>query len=354
MSRPEGLPQFDTKVPHRITSAQIQENKRPAMKKIFFAILPFFFGLTVSQAQETTRIPRLGILVPESGRAESQAIKGLRDGLKELGYQEGKNLQIEIRDAKGNRGALKREAGELVRQKVLLIFTTGTRATQAARAATSDIPIVFTHPADPVALGLVKSMARPGANVTGVAALFLQMSDRRMEILKQLAPKAGRVIIFYDSNNPYSRENFLAAKKAGEKLGLKVEERPVKSIEELKKSINAMQSREDEALFHVPDDLIESQADFIFEAARQKGWPTMFSEESWVTQGGLAGYGPNYYQMGRQAARMAAKILKGAKPQDLPIEKAGKFDLVINLRTANAIGLSIPPEVLKKADRVIR
>ena len=324
------------------------------MKKLFFSLLFLLLGLTGTQAQEQTRIARVGVLIPESLPAESQTVKGLREGLKELGYQEGKNIQVEIRDAKGDRGALKQEANELVRQKVRLIFTTGTRATQAARAATSDIPIVFTHPADPVALGLVKSMARPGANVTGVAALFLQMSDKRMEILKQLAPKAGRVIIFYDSNNPYSRENFLAAKKAGEKLGLKVEERPVKSIEELKKSINAMQSREDDAFFHVPDDLIESQADFIFEAARQKEWPTMFSEESWVTKGGLAGYGPNYYQMGRQAARMAAKILKGAKPQDLPIEKAGKFDLVINLRTANAIGLSIPPEILKKADRVIR
>ena len=324
------------------------------MKKMFFSALFLLLVPTATQAQESARIASVGVLIPESLRSESQAVKGLREGLKELGYQEGKNLQIEIRDAKGNRGALKREASELVRQKVLLIFTTGTRATQAARAATSDIPIVFTHPADPVALGLVKSMARPGANVTGVAALFLQMSDKRMEILKQLAPKAGRVIIFYDSNNPYSRENFLAAKKAGEKLGLKVEERPVKSIEELKKSINAMQSREDEALFHVPDDLIESQADFIFEAARQKGWPTMFSEESWVTQGGLAGYGPNYYQMGRQAARLVDKILKGAKPKDLPVEKASKFDLVINLRTANAIGLSIPPAILKKADRVIR
>jgi putative ABC transport system substrate-binding protein len=187
-----------------------------------------------------------------------------------------------------------------------------------------------------------------------VAALSLQMSDKRMEILKQLVPKVRRVNVFYDSNNSYSRENFLIAKKAAEKLGLKVAESPVKSTEELKKSINAMQNREDEAFFHVPDDLIESQADFIFEAARQKGWPTMFSEESWVAQGGLAGYGPNYYQMGRQAARLIDKILKGAKPKDLPVEKASKFDLVINLRTANAIGLSIPPAILKKADRVIR
>jgi len=324
------------------------------MKKMFFSALFLLLVPTATQAQESARIASVGVLIPESLRSESQAVKGLREGLKELGYQEGKNLQIEIRDAKGNRGALKREAGELVRQKVLLIFTTGTRATQAARAATSDIPIVFTHPADPVALGLVKSMARPGANVTGVAALSSQMTDRRLEILKEIAPSVRQVIIYYDSNNPYSRENFLSAKKAAGKLKLDVEEHAIKSSDEMKKSISSLQQRDGDAFFHVPDDLIESQVDFIIEAAREKGWPSMFSEESWVTKGGLAGYSPNYYQMGRQAARLADKILKGAKPKDLPIEKAGKFDLVINLRTANAIGLSIPPEVLKKADRVIR
>ena len=324
------------------------------MLKLFSTVVLFLLGLTATQAQESARIVRVGILIPEALRSESQAVKGLREGLKELGYQEGKNILVEIRDAKGDRGALKQEAGELVRQKVHLIFTTGTRATQAAIAATSEIPIVFNHPADPAALGLVKSMARTGTNVTGVAALSMQMSDKRLEILKQIVPKVRRVMIFYDSNNPYSRENFVATQKAARKQGLEVEEHAIKSAEELKKSISALQQREGDALFHVPDDLIESQADFIFEVARLKGWPSMFSEEIWVTQGGLAGYGPNYYQMGRQGARLADKILKGAKAKDLPVERASKFDLVINLRTANAIEISIPPELLKRADRVIR
>ncbi len=324
------------------------------MYKLFSGVALFLLGLTATQAQESARIASVGILIPESLRSESQAVKGLREGLKELGYQEGKNLQIEIRDAKGDRGALKQEAGELVRQKVRLIFTTGTRATQAAKSATSAIPIVFIHPADPVALGLVKSITAPGGNVTGVAALSLQMTERRLEILKEIVPKVRRVMIFYDSNNPYSRENFLSAQKAAGKLKLEVEEHAIKSAEELKKSISVLQQREGDTLFHVPDDLIESQADFIFEAARERGWPSMFSDESWVTKGGLAGYGPNYYQMGRQGARLADKILKGAQPKDLAVERASKFDLVINLRTANAIGITIPPEVLKRADRVIR
>jgi len=322
--------------------------------KLFSGVALFLLCLTATQAQESARIASVGILIPESLRSESQAVKGLREGLKELGYQEGKNLQIEIHDAKGDRGALKQEAGELVRQKVRLIFTTGTRATQAAKSATSAIPIVFIHPADPAALGLVKSMTRPDGNVTGVAALSLQMTEKRLEILKEILPKVRRVMIFYNSNNPYARENFLAAQKAAGKLGLEVEEHAIKSAEELKKSISALQQREGDALFHVPDDLMEGQADFIFEVARQKGLPTMFNEESWVLKGGLAGYGPNYYQMGRQGARVADKILKGAKPKDLAVERASKFDLVINLRTANAIGITIPPEVLKRADRVIR
>jgi putative ABC transport system substrate-binding protein len=324
------------------------------MVKYFSAIIFLLLALTDTRAQGTGRIPSVAILIPESLRSESQAIKGFREGLKELGYQEGKNLLVEIRDAKGNRGALKQEANELIRQKVQLIFTTGTRATQAAKSATSEIPIVFNHPADPVALGLVKSMARPGANITGVAALSSQMTDRRLEILKEIAPSVRRVMIYYDSNNPYSRENFLSAKKAAGKLKLDVEEHAVKSSDEMKKSISSLQQRDGDAFFHVPDDLIESQVDFIIEAAREKGWPSMFSEESWVTKGGLAGYSPNYYQMGRQAARLADKILKGAKPKDLPIERAGKFDLVLNLRTANAVGISIPSETLKRADRVIR
>src|SRR3990172_1529141 len=184
------------------------------MVKYFSAITLLLLALTDTQAQGTGRIPRVAILIPESLRSESQAIKGFLEGLKELGYQEGKNLLVEIRDAKGNRGALKQEANELIRQKVQLIFTTGTGATQAAMAATSEIPIVFNHPADPVALGLVKSLKRPGGNVTGVAAFSLEMTEKRLRLLKEIVPKVRRVTIFYDANNRYSQENFLSVKKA--------------------------------------------------------------------------------------------------------------------------------------------
>lgn len=324
------------------------------MKRIFLAILLFFFGLKGSQAQEATRIPRLGILIPESLRPESQAIKGLRDGLKELGYKERKNILVEIRNAKGDRAALKPAVDELVGKKFNLIFTTGTRATQVAQAATKEIPIVFSHPADPVALGLVKSMERPGGNVTGVAGLASQMTGKRLEALKEILPTVRRVHIYYDSNNPYSKENFLFAKKEAVKLRLEVAEHPIKSADELKSSMSQLQKGDGDVLFHVPDDLVEGQAEFLFDIARQKGLPTMFNEEIWAIKGGLAAYGPSYYQMGRQAAGLVDKILKGQKPGNLPVERANKFDLVINFRVANTMGLTIPPSVLKKADKVIR
>ena len=320
----------------------------------FSTMLIFILGLSGAEAQRTPRIPRIGILIPESGPSESQTLKGLRDGLKELRYEEGENLNLELRDAKGDRGALQPAAADLVSRKVDLIFTTGTRATQAAKAATREIPIVFRHPADPVELGFVKSMKRPGGNVTGVAAFSSQASQNRLKLLKEIVPNLRRIHIFYDSNNKFSQENFLDARAAAAKLRLEVADHPVKSADELKSSLDLMQAREGDAVFHVPDDLVESQAGVLLEAAKKQKLATMFHEEIWATRGSLAAYGPNYYQMGRQAAQLAHKILKGAKPKDLPVERASKFDLVINLRTANALGLNLSSSVLNKADKVIR
>jgi putative ABC transport system substrate-binding protein len=180
------------------------------------------------------------------------------------------------------------------------------------------------------------------------------MTGKRLEALQQIVPEVRRLHIFYDLNDKFSRDNFALTKKSAEKLGLEVVEHGTKSAEELKTSLGNLQSGAGDALFQVPDNLVDSEADFIFQTARQKKLPTMFNEEPWAIKGALAAYGPSSYQMGRQAAGLADKILKGQKPENLPIEPARKFDLVINFRTANAIGLTIPPDMLKKADRVIR
>jgi len=329
-------------------------NRMRKTRLIVLSALTLALLLVGAHAGEKPSVPRLGILLPESGRAESQVIRGLKQGVKELGYKERETILIEVRDAKGDRNTLAKEASGLVGQKVQIILTTGTRAAAAAKAATREIPIIFVHPADPTSLGLVQSLKRPGGNITGIAAFAAQKTEKRMELLKEILPQVRRIVIFYDSNNPYSRENFVSAQKAAAKLRLEVAAYPVKSSEELKKSVDALQKREEDALFHVADDLVEGEADFIFGTARQKALPTMFNEEIWAIKGALAGYGPSYYEMGRQAARLADKILKGAKAQELPVEAASKFDLVINLRTARALGLDLPKEILKKADKVIR
>jgi putative ABC transport system substrate-binding protein len=321
----------------------------------FFAATAIFVFLALSEAEaQRQHIPRIGILIPESGRPEAQSVKGLREGLKELGYKEKENIVLEMRDAKGQRGALKSMADALVGQRVDLIFTSGTRSTQAAMAATSSIPIVFRFPGNPQTVGLVKSNARPGGNVTGVAGFGLEMTEKRLETLQQIVPGVRRVHIYYDLNDKFSRGAFVLAKKSGEKLGVEVLEHGIKSAEELKTSLGNLQNEAGDALFQISDNLVDGEADFIFQTARRKKLPTLFNEEVWAIKGALGAYGPSNYHMGRQAADFVDKILKGQRPEVLAVEAARKFDLVINFRTANAIGLAISPDMLKKADRVIR
>jgi putative ABC transport system substrate-binding protein len=260
-----------------------------------------------------------------------------------------------VQDVKGAREQLQRAIDELVsKKKVDVIFTTGTRATRAAMSTTKQIPIVFSHPADPVTLGLVKDLNRPGGNVTGVAAFSLNANQKRLEVFKQVVPNLRRIHIFYDANNRFSPDNFAAAEKSAGQLKLNVLEHPVKTAEEFKSSLNQMETKPGDAIFQIADDLVESQASVLLDEAKKRKMATMFHEELWASKGSLAAYGPNYYEMGRQAADLVQNILKGAQPKDLAVAHANKFDLAINLRTASSIGLKIAPEVLKQADKVIR
>jgi putative ABC transport system substrate-binding protein len=300
------------------------------------------------------QVARIGVLVPEMGRAQAQAQKGFVQELKQFGYQERKDIRFEVRNAKGNRNAVEPAAKELVASKISLIFATGTRAARAAMAATRDIPVVFVHPGDPVAAGLFKSSAEPRRNVTGIAAFAAQTTDTRLALLKEILPALQKVHVFFDSNNSFARENLTLVELAAKKLAVQVIGHGVKSVDELKASISAIPSEQAAAIFNVPDDLVESEASFIFETARQKKIPTMFNEEPWAIAGAMAAHGPGYLQMGRQAGRLAQRILKGQAPGSLAIERAAKFELTLNYRTANAIGVRLSQELLKKADRVIR
>jgi ABC-type uncharacterized transport system substrate-binding protein len=313
---------------------------------VFFAVAPAL-GLAQSQT-------RLGILVQEMERAQSQAIKGLGDGLKLLGYHEGKNLIFETRNVKGNRAQLQPAASELVARNVGVIFTTGTSATRAAIAATRDIPIVFVHPGDPVAAALIKSPTERGKNITGVAAYAASTTEQRLALFKQIMPALQKIIVFYDANNSFSRDNFNATDALAKKLGLQVIGYPIKSTDELKTTVASVRAEPGAGIFQIADDLFESESEFLFETARAKKLPTMFNEEAWAIRGALAAYGPSYLEMGRQAARLIDRIIKGEKPESLPIERASKFDLTLNYRTARFIDLNFPAEMLKKANKVIR
>jgi len=317
------------------------------------AVMAFFLLVPVG-AQAQSRPARVGVLIPELDRPQSQSIKGLKEMLKQLGFEERKQIIFDIRDAKGDRAGLEPAAKQLVAQKTEVIFTTGTRATRVAKAATRDLPIVFIHPGDPIRLGLVKSIEGSGANLTGVGAFASQTTEKRLAILKELLPGLRQIHVFFDSNDPFGRENFETAKAAAQKLRLEVVDHGVKSADELKASVGQLESAKNEAIFHMPDDLIESEADFIFGAVRKKKLPTMFNEDFWAIKGAMAAYGPNYYEMGRQAARLVEAILKGRKAETLPIMRASKFDLTLNYRTATFIGVNLSQEMLKKADRVIR
>jgi putative ABC transport system substrate-binding protein len=316
-----------------------------------FALIAF---LSCALFEAQAQVARIGILVPEMGRAQSQAQKGLLQELNELGYQTRRDIALEIRDAKGNRTALQTTANELVAKKINLIFATGTRATQAAMAATRDVPIIFIHPGDPAVAGLFKDPGALRGNISGVAAYAAETTGTRLALLQEIFPALAKVHVFFDSNNSFARENFSFVELASKKLGLQVSGHGVKSVDELKASISALPSEPDMAIFHMPDDLVESESPFIFDIARQKKLPTMFNEEAWAIAGAMAAHGPDYLQMGRQAGQLAARILKGQSPGSLPIQRAAKFDLTLNYRTANAIGIRLSPEMLKKANRVIR
>lgn len=310
--------------------------------------------LACESTEAQTRVTRIGVLFHDMERAESQAMKGVGAMLKQQGYQERKNFIFETRNAKGNPGALPSAASALLVKKVDLIFTTGTRATLAAITAARGIPIVFVHGGDPVRSGLLINPSDPAGNVTGVAAYAAETTGKRLMLFKEILPALRKVYIFYDANSQSSRNNLAQAESAAKQLALVIRAYGIKSADELKTTLGNLQRENDAAIFQIADDLVENEAKFVFATGRQKKLPTMFNEESWAIAGATAAYGPSYLEMGRLAGRLIDQIIKGNSPASLPIARASKFDLTLNYRTANYIGIEFPKEILQKADKVIR
>ena len=301
---------------------------------------------------QPARMVKIGALTESWG--PTPAIIGLRDGLQELGYRENEHFVIGVRFTQGNPAELSAAARDLVRHSVDIIVTAeGGNSAKAAQMATTQIPIVFMGGSDPVGLGLVQSLAHPGGNITGTADLDVELGPKRMEIFREMIPHLKRLLLPYDATNAYAVAQLPMYRDAARRLGLTLVERPLRSEEEARAAITGIRKGEVDGILS-PRFLSLNIPGFILDTGTKQAIPTMFHGSFLVGRGGLASYSASDEQLGRQAARLVDKILKGAKPGDLPVEQPTKFSLVINLKTAKILGLTIPQSVLIRADEVIQ
>jgi putative ABC transport system substrate-binding protein len=306
----------------------------------------------VVSAQPPPRLVKIGALTESWG--PTPGIVGLRDGLQELGYRENEHFVMGVRFTQGDANELPSAARELVRHQVdIIVASEASNAALAAKAATTQIPIVFLGGGDPVALGLVKSIARPGGNVTGIAGLDIELASKRLEIFHQLVPTMKRVAVPYDATNQHSVAELAAYRDTARRLGLTLVEKPLRSPEEARSTITGLRKQDADGII-APRFVSLNIPGLVVEPGPKQPMPTMFHPAFFVERGGLASYSPSGHGIGRQAARLVDRILKGTKPADLPVEQPTQFELVVNLKTAAVLGLTIPQAVLLRADRVIQ
>jgi ABC-type uncharacterized transport system substrate-binding protein len=306
----------------------------------------------IAEAQQPKKIPRIGYLIGSSPTANARD-EAFRQGLRELGYIEGQNLIIEYRYAEGKLDRLPELAAELVRLKVDAIFCTSTPAAQAAKKATTTVPIVSVS-GDPVGLGLVASLARPGGNVTGLANLTSELAGKRLELLKEVVPSVSRVAVLWNPVAPSSALRMRETEAAAPSLGIKLQPVEVREANDFERAFSALKRERADALFPLRSPVISNHLKRIVELAAKNRVPGMYDASEFAEAVGLMSYGTMLPDLDRRAASYVDKILKGAKPADLPVEQPTKFELIINLKAAKQIGLTIPPNVLARADRVIK
>ena len=309
----------------------------------------------VAQAQQSKKVPRIGFLIGASASSNVARLDAFRQGLRELRYVAGKNIVIEYRYAEGKPDRLPAFAAELVRLKVDVIVTAGSASTRSAKQATVTIPIVMAMDDDPVGNRFVSSLARPGGNITGLSRLAPELSGKRLEILKEVVPKLSRVAVFGTSTNEGNAQALKEIELSARALGVKVQSLDVLSPKDIETAFQAaVKGRVDASLMIVSGAIASSQRTEIVALAVKSRLPVMYEFPSYVEAGGLMFYGVDLRDFDRRAATYVDKILKGAKPADLPVEQPTKFEFVINLKTAKQIGLTIPPNVLARADKVIK
>jgi len=322
--------------------------------EIFALVLAFVFGGAVVQAQQSAKVPRIGFQLDSPASAVTARTEAFREGLRELGYIEGKNIIVEWRSAEGKSERRSELAAELVRLKVDVIVSGGPSVTRGVKEATSTIPIVMAQDPDPVGSGFVASLARPGGNITGLATLSSEITGKQLELLKEIVPKLSRVAIIGNSTNPGDAQALRETVLAAGAIEVYLRYLDVLDPKDLETAFRAAAKGRADALLVLGNPALNAHRKQIVDLAVRHRLPATYSRPEYIESGGLMTYGTSYNDLFRRAATYVDKILKGAKPADLPVEQPKKFELIINLKAAKQIGLTIPPNVLARADKVIR
>ena len=306
-----------------------------------------------ARAQQPAKLPTIGFLGNSTAALEANLVGPFREGLRDLGYEEGRNIAIEYRWAEGQYERFPALIAELIASKVDVIVTAGTPASLAVKKATSSVPLVMIAVGEPVATGLVASLAKPGANVTGVTSISPEIEGKRLELLREVIPTISYIAVLWNAASPVQviqeRETWIAAQV----MGLKMLSLGVRNVEEIENALAAIVRERPNALFVLADRLFLHHRKRIMEFAVQHHLPGVHAYRELVEVGGLMSYGPSYADMHRRAATFVDKILKGEKPANLPVERPVKFELIVNVKAAKALGLTLPPSVILRADEII-
>jgi putative tryptophan/tyrosine transport system substrate-binding protein len=332
-------------------------SKEKLMSKNFFrlTLCAVLLALGSSVAgQQAKKVSRIGVLAAPSPSFFSIRFSAFLDGLRDLGYVEGKNISFDYRYADGKLDQLPHLAAELVQLRVDVIVTAGESGAQAAKNATSTIPIVFAVTEEAVASGLVSSLSRPGGNLTGLTVLAADLGGKRLELVKESFPTVARVAFLWPSGGPRGNVPFTEMEAAAKALGLTLQSLPVRGLDDFEPAFQAAKRKGAQALITTPSPVMNTQQRRVLDFATKNRLPAIYAAPEFMDAGGLMYYGPSYLELFRRAATYADKIFKGAKPADLPVEQPTKFELLINLKAAKQIDLTIPPNVLARADRVIK
>ena len=319
----------------------------------FLVVLIVFALCSPAEAQQAKKVPRIGYLSATSASFISSRVEALRQGLRELGYVEGKNIVIEQRYAEGKPDRLSALVAELVRLKVDVIVSAGPLTTRAAKEATTTVPVVFVQDSDPVGSGFVASLARPGGNITGLSTLAPELTGKQLELLKEIVPRLARVAVF-GSSTPGTLQRLREAELAAGAIGVKVQYLDIQDPKDIETVFRAANKGHADAILVFGGAVLISHRTQVIELAVKNRLPATYNVQEFVEDGGLMSYSASFYDLSRRSATYVDKILKGTKPADLPVEQPIKFEFIVNLQAAKQIGLTIPPNVLARADKVLK